>query len=73
MPTVVLEAKARGLQIIATDIGAMSEIHDHLLPPGDNNKLAIAIRDMGVTTMRSNLPVHYKWEVIAQRTFDALI
>ena len=73
MPTVVLEAKARGLQIIATDIGAMSEIHDHLLPPGDNNKLAIAIRDTGVRTMRSNLPVHYKWEVIAQRTFDALI
>jgi len=73
MPTVVLEANARGLQIIATDIGAMSEIHDDLLPPGDTKKLAIAIREMGVGTMRSDLPVQYKWEVIAQRTFDALI
>ena len=35
MPTVVLEAKARGLQIIATDVGAMKELETELMLPGD--------------------------------------
>ena len=73
MPTVVLEAKARGLQVIGTDVGAMSELQDDLLPPGDAKNLASAIREIGVGTMQSDLPVHYKWEEIARWTFDALI
>ena len=73
MPTVVLEAKARGLQVIGTDVGAMSELQDELLSPGDAKNLASAIREIGVGTMQSDLPVHYKWEEIARWTFDALI
>ena len=33
MPTVVLEAMARGLQIIGSDVGAMNVLEDELIAP----------------------------------------
>lgn len=45
MPTVILEAMARGLSVIATDVGACSELvsRDRLIAPGNANRLARAI------------------------------
>ena len=40
MPTVVLEAKARGLHVIATDVGAVSEIENHMVQPNNPVELA---------------------------------
>ena len=47
MPTVILEAMARGLAVIATDVGACSELIPitRLLPPGNASALAQAISD----------------------------
>ena len=42
MPAVVLEAKARGLQVIGTAVGAM-EILSQSAPPGDASALAEAM------------------------------
>lgn len=69
MPTVVLEAKARGLRIIATDVGAMSELEDNLIEP-ENAKdvldaLASAIRGKG---HEGHLPDEYRWRRIARDT-----
>lgn len=48
MPTVILEAMARGLVIIATDVGAVSELvsdeNGFLIPPGDEVALREAVR-----------------------------
>ena len=47
MPTVILEAMARGLAVVATDVGACSELIPitRLLPPGNASALAQAISD----------------------------
>ena len=44
MPTVVLEAMARGLKIIGTDVGAMSELQEDLISHGNTRRLTDAIR-----------------------------
>jgi len=50
MPTVILEAMARGLAVIATDVGAVAEEVDAtnglLIPPGDSVALKKAIETM---------------------------
>ena len=50
MPTVILEAMARGKAIIATDVGAVSELVDEsngrLIPPNDVKALADAINQI---------------------------
>jgi glycosyltransferase involved in cell wall biosynthesis len=52
MPTVILEAMARGKAIIATDVGAVSELVDEsngrLIPPYDVKALAEAINKIKV-------------------------
>ena len=73
MPTVVLEAKARRLQVIATDVGAMSELEHDLIPPGSAKDLAAAILDFDDKKDTTELPVQYKWSEIAQCTLDALV
>ena len=51
MPTVILEAMARGKAIIATDVGAVSELVDDsngkLVPPNNAKVLANAIENLG--------------------------
>ena len=68
MPTVVLEAMARGLQIVGTDVGAMSDLQEELLPPGDSQALAAAIRQCVKPTEQPQLPSRYRWEEIARKT-----
>ena len=70
MPTVVLEAKARGLQVIGTDVGAMSDLQEALLKPGDAQGLAAAILGFIKLTEGSQLSSRYKWENIASQTLS---
>lgn len=69
MPTVVLEAKARGLRIIATDVGAMSKLEDNLIEPENAtdvlDAMASAIRGEG---HEGHLPDEYRWRRIARDT-----
>ena len=72
MPTVVLEAMARGLQIVGTDVGAMTDLHDRLLPPGDAQALATGLSQVVKTTKQPQLPSYYKWGEIAGDTLSEL-
>lgn len=71
MPTVVLEAKARGLGVIATDVGAMSELGEHLLQTNDTEQLAQSIRNAEMKTP-SGLSRDYSWKSIAASTLSVL-
>ena len=72
MPTVALEAKARGLQVIGTHVGAMPDLQDDLLPPGDAQALASAVRQCVKPTEQPRLPSRYRWEEIARNTLGEL-
>jgi len=71
MPTVVLEAKARGLQVIGTAVGAMENLESNLLPPGNSSALAEAMkleRDLG---QRVTLSDRFRWTQVAAATFES--
>lgn len=72
MPTVVLEAMARGLQVVGTDVGAMTELQDGLLPPGDFQALAAAVLKYAKPSRQAHLPSRYRWEEIASKTVGEL-
>ena len=72
MPTVVLEAKARGLQVIGTDVGAMSDLQRGLIPPGNAQALADSIRRCIKEADQPHLPTRFKWEEIARDTLSAM-
>ena len=69
MPTVILEALARGLDIIATDVGACSEMIDQkkLIPPADTGKLSRAIQEGSAAGARYPLE-RFVFEEIARNT-----
>lgn len=85
MPTVILEAMARGMAVVATDVGAVSELVDEqtgwLVAVADSESLAKAIaaaawskpeviREMGrVAYQRAQA---YTWPRIADQTMGAL-
>lgn len=73
MPTVVLEAKARGLEVIGTDVGAMSDLQEVLLLPDDAQGLAAAIRGFIKQTEGPQLSSRYKWENVARGTLMTLL
>ena len=68
MPTVVLEAKARGLHVIATDVGAMSDIQDDLISPNDYKELAMRVSEFEENPVKSILSADFKWSRIAAKT-----
>ena len=68
MPTVVLEAKARGLGVIATDVGAMSTIEDELISPGDAESLAKSMQAEYAGLSKNALNANFRWSEIARRT-----
>jgi len=68
MPTVVLEAKARGLSVIATNVGAMSDIQDDLISPNDYKELAMRVSEFEENPVNSILSADFKWSQIAART-----
>ncbi|MEZ4800756.1 MAG: glycosyltransferase family 4 protein [Flavobacteriales bacterium] len=87
MPNVIMEAMARGLGVIATDVGAVSLMVDTdngwLVKPGDISALKKALteaadmdfkslNDKGVASLRK-VESKYKWELIAQQTADSLV
>lgn len=72
MPTVVLEAKARGLQVIGTDVGAMKELETELMLPGDEKELALRMSSMNRTSDISGLPNKFRWVEIAKETLEQL-
>jgi glycosyltransferase involved in cell wall biosynthesis len=79
MPTVLLEAMAAGLPIIATRIPGNTEITDpefgRLVTPGDAQQLALALLDMtrDVASLRrmgsraSLFARRFDWSIIASR------
>lgn len=85
MPTVVLEAMARGLAVIATDVGATREIVDEdngiLLPEARPAGIEAAIRsfvawsdDALERKQRVSLEkaAHYTWDKVAAQTVAAI-
>ena len=72
MPTVVLEAMARGLQVIGTNVGAMSALNEVLIEAGDVEKLADAISQASVIEYSSCLNQNHRWSKIAETTRDNL-
>ena len=72
MPTVVLEAKARGLQVIATDVGAMKELETELMLPGDEKELAHKMSSVNRTSNMSGLSNKFRWSEIAKDTLKQL-
>ena len=72
MPTVVLEAKARGLCVIATDVGALPELEDTLLEPGDVDALAMAMMNSRKDSMSLALSPEFRWNRIAELTLVKL-
>ena len=72
MPTVVLEALARGLKVIATDVGAIGEVIHGLVLPGNSKAFADAIRgETGVGLTRMGLH-RFVWDEIAKETVRTL-
>ena len=71
MPTVVLEAMARGLSILATDVGAMQELVDKadLMQPSSARDLADRMRS---TPSRAKASMEqFLWENVALQTVES--
>ena len=73
MPTVVLEAKARGLDVIATDVGAVSEIENQMVQP--NNPVELAEEIMRRSKAKkfgeeSRLGGNFEWSNIGKATLE---
>lgn len=73
MPTVVLEAKARGLQVIGTDVGAMSELEENLIAPGDSRGFAAALSQRAKHGESRELPGRFRWSEIARITLESCL
>jgi glycosyltransferase involved in cell wall biosynthesis len=68
MPTVILEAMARGLDVIASDVGAVRELVEKPLPPGDMKAFADAIVQKRRLVASMKTLDRYAWSGIAQKT-----
>ncbi len=72
MPTVVLEAKARGLRIIASDVGAMSNLQENLINANNPKQLAQTMQSSEIKGLKS-LSKDYRWNRIAASTTEVFI
>ncbi|MGQ9513873.1 MAG: glycosyltransferase family 4 protein [Thermoproteota archaeon] len=82
MPTVILEAMARGKPVIATDIPGVRDYFNEtalLVPPGDHKKLGEAIlRLLGDEELRRRLGQggrnlverRFNWDIVARQIID---
>ena len=68
MPTVALEAMARGLQIIGANVGAMNTMRVKTFPPGEAKQLAYLIYQSHLKLDKANFPVEHTWGNVAQMT-----
>ena len=86
MPNVIMEGMARGLAIIATDVGAVCDQVDNdmgwLLPPGDVNALEEAV-NQAITLPQDDLnkkrelaldkvKKKFTWEKVSKDTHEHL-
>ena len=71
-PTVILEAAARGLSILASDVGTISTWinKSNLLPPGNVESLTDALL-LGKAGEIDDISL-YTWEVAASKTLELL-
>ncbi|PCJ82685.1 MAG: hypothetical protein COA49_01085 [Bacteroidetes bacterium] len=77
MPTVILEAMARGKAIIATDVGAVSELVDEsngvLISPNNVNELVDAIKNLDLNQINTlglssiSKVKDFTWERLSQK------
>jgi glycosyltransferase involved in cell wall biosynthesis len=85
MPTVILEAMARGLAIIATDVGATRELVDagngHLIPTLTIGALQSALQEMSALSDQDLNAMkvaslrrvsQYTWEQVSQNTVQSI-
>jgi glycosyltransferase involved in cell wall biosynthesis len=86
MPTVILEAMASGMCVIASDVGAVAELVDEknglLIPPGDVEALKrainrlIAIEEHVLLEMKAvsvkRITDRFTWEQIIVKTIDSI-
>jgi glycosyltransferase involved in cell wall biosynthesis len=72
MPTVALEAMARGLQVIGADVGAMSKLGIEVFHPGDSEQLACSMSRIKLKLDTDNFPVEYTWGKVAKLTCACL-
>lgn len=74
MPTVIMEAAARGLACIATDVGAVKEVvpSGNLVPPGDARLLKMIMEKI-----QSDTPIWVEYPIVftdvSKKTFFTLI
>ena len=76
MPTVVLEASARGLKVIATDVGALTSLIDNRIDPQNPKALAEEMRRYVTIEKPEFKPLefrHFTFSVIARTTLDAVV
>lgn len=86
MPNVILEGMARGLAVIATEVGAVPALVDDtngcLIPPLKQSELKAALKEMNavseadLTAMRkasiARVSEGFRWSVVAERTLKAI-
>jgi glycosyltransferase involved in cell wall biosynthesis len=86
MPTVILEAMATGLSVIATDVGAVTEVvspeSGWIIPPGNARQLQDAIveaihipDDMLLHRKNVNQEIireRFTWDVVVERTINEI-
>ncbi len=86
MPTVILEAMACGLAVVATEVGAVSDLVDEengwMVPPGDVDALAAALRRALEATPEAlrrrkeaslrRIRERFLWSRVAEDTVEAL-
>jgi len=84
LPTVILEGMARGLAVIATDVGAVADLVDsevgRLIPSGDASALTSALQELSempatlLSSMgaiaASRIANSYTWHQVADRTLQ---
>jgi len=87
MPTVILEAMASGLAVIATDVGAVkimvSEENGWLIKPGDEDSLlksmqdACEVKNDDLMNMKTNgrdlFKKNYSWNKVIETTINSII
>ena len=75
MPTVVLEAMARGLHVIATDVGALAELIDNRIEPQNSQELANAISKIArirKSDVKTREFKRFEWSLIASATLKLI-
>jgi glycosyltransferase involved in cell wall biosynthesis len=75
MPTVILEAMSQGLAIIATDVGAVSELVDNtngwLIPPKNKEALNGALeKALSISNEELRLKQRQSWEKVKRYTWS---